>query len=146
MRLFFPPFLWHFVYVLVHVKDQLKRSKSTPAGTPLSHRLPCSWNASSVAPPLILWRFDIRVTYLLNVYIAALAHKNSFGKAALLSLAVLAQACVGWPLREGLVFRRRVLKRRELKQSLSDREGIHCCSTGQYEKTDVLLSIKVNLK
>lgn len=54
--------------------------------------------------------------------------------AAQLLLAVLAaQACVSWPIigdSEG-----GTLKRRGLKQSASDRGGIHCCSAGRYEKT-----------
>ena len=38
----------------------------------------------------------------------------------------------GLGIREGGLF-----KRPELKQSISNRAGRHCCSTGQYEKTDV---------
>ena len=38
--------------------------------------------------------------------------------------AVLDQACVNWPIRAGWVFRRRALKRQELKQSVSGRAAL----------------------
>ena len=55
---------------------------------------------------------------------------------------MLGQACVSWPIRADWVFVRGALKRQELKRSVSDRGGIQSCSTGQYEKPDVFLSIK----
>ena len=66
-----------------------------------------------------------------------------FSLAALLLFVVLAQACASWPIRADWIFRRGgALKRQELKQSISDRGGIKSCSTGQYEGTDIFLSIK----
>ena len=56
----------------------------------------------------------------------------------LLSLAVLAQASVRWPIRADRVF----LKRQEQNQNISDGGGIQRCSTGQAVKSDVSLSIK----
>ena len=69
-----------------------------------SHRKHCSWNASSLAPPLILWLCDItlrhHVTHLHYWCLAAsLARKNWFGTATLLLWAVPGQACVSWPIR-----------------------------------------------
>ena len=50
-------------------------------------------------------------------FAASLARENWFSTAALLLLALLAQACMSWPIREDWVFGRGALKRQELKQS-----------------------------
>ena len=64
--------------------------------------------------------------------------ENLFSTAAPLSLAVLAQACVRWPIPADWVSGKGgSLKRQEVKQSVSDRGGIQCCSTGPYERSDV---------
>ena len=61
---------------------KLKRSKSAPTGAPLSHRKHCSWNASSVLQPFILWLCDItllhRVTQFMPVYAAQVKLSGSW--------------------------------------------------------------------
>ena len=94
---------------------RLKRSKSAPTEAPLSHRKQSSWNTSSVVQPLIVWLCYItvhhHVTHLHEVFpVASLARKNWFSTAALSLLAVSAQACVSWPIRTYLVFRKGGLK------------------------------------
>ena len=112
---FFPISFSVYLFLQKILKIKKKSSKSTPTEAPLSHSKHCSWNASSVVPPLILWICDItlchRVTHLYNLCPAAsLACKNWFSTAALLLSAVLAQACWSWPIREDWLFRRRSLK------------------------------------
>ena len=94
---------------------KLKRSKPAPSEAPLSHRKHCSWNTSSVVPlySVTLWHRSSchHVTHLHNFRLAAsLARGNWFSSAALMLLAVLGQACVGWPIRRNWVFRRGGLK------------------------------------
>ena len=63
--------------------------------------------------------------------------KNRFNTAALLLLAALAQACVMWPIRaDWLIGRRGDLNETGAKTEC--RGGIQCCSTGQYQKPNVI--------
>ena len=94
------PLSFSVLHFLAHVKDP------RPTGAPLSHRKHCSWNASPVVPPLILWLCDItlrhHVKLLHNLFlVACLVCENWFRTAALLLLAVPAQACVSRPIRAG---------------------------------------------
>ena len=115
-----------FLSFSVSHSSSCKRSwKSAPTDTPLSHRKHCPWNVS----PLTLCLSDITLCHrVTNLHIfcltASLACKNWLSAAALLSSAVLGQACVSWPVRGERVIRRGALKRQELKQSVSDRGGI----------------------
>ena len=73
-----------------------KRSKSAPTEAPLSYSKQCTWNTSSVVPPLILWLCDIVPCHHVAHFhsfnrAASLAHKTWFGTAALLLLALLAK-------------------------------------------------------
>ena len=49
----------------MHVKDLEKRKKlnKVHSNTPHCHRKHCSWNASSVVTPLILWLLDITLCH-----------------------------------------------------------------------------------
>ena len=140
----FPFFQCVYVLVNVNVKEckrfcKLKRPKSTP---PLSHRKHCSWNASSVVPPLIPWLCAITLCHraIQSGYLclaAILAHKIWFSTAPLLLSVVLAQACVSWPIRADCVFVRRGLKKTGAKTGQGE---IQCCSNGQNEKNWCVLS------
>ena len=86
-------FQW-LINILVHVKRswKLKMWKSAPTEAPLSHRKHRSWNASSVALPLIPRLCDITVhhgvTRLQSWWLAAsLARENWFSPATLLLMA-----------------------------------------------------------
>ena len=75
---------------------------------------------------LIWWLCDAtlcqHVTYLHYLcLVASAAHTNWFSSAALLLLVLLAQVCLSWPIRADWVFRRRDLKRQELKQCFRQR-------------------------
>ena len=99
----------------------------------------CSWKASSVVLPLILWLCDItlrpHVKHLHKLCISvSLARRNLISTAARLLLALLAQACLCWPTRADWVFGRGDFKETGAK---TDRGGIQSSSTGQYEKTEL---------
>ena len=99
----FFPLLHCVLYVCICCACKRVRVKSAPTESPLSHRKHCSWNASSVVSPLILWLCDItlchRVTYLHNLCLASsFTSKNTFCTAALL-VVLLGQSCVSWPIR-----------------------------------------------
>ena len=99
---------------------KLKRSKSTPAETPLFHRKHCSCNISSVVQPVIQSLCDITqhhcVTHFHNLCLTGnLERKSRFREAAQLLLGVLVQECVSWPIRADWVFGK-ALKRQELRQ------------------------------
>ena len=104
---------------------KLKRLKPAPTEAPLSHRKRCSWNTSSVVPPLIPWLGDTKSqchTFASFYLAASLAYHDWFSTAALLLLlAVLGQACVSWPVRAEWVFQAEgAFKRRGSKQTVSD--------------------------
>ena len=117
---FFPPLsvcvLHMFLCMLKILK--VKKVKACTNFFLLSYRKHCSWNASSVAPPLILWLCDIElhhhVTHLHNL---CLACKNWFSTTAVFLLAELAQACVSWPIRAGYSVGEGTLTRQEPKKN-----------------------------
>ena len=101
-------FLFSFPSCACKRSWNLKKKKVKQA--PLSYRKRCSWNASSVVSPLILWLCDItlhhHVTHLHDKsLIAHLGCKYWFSAAALLLLGLLTQACVSWPIRRDLGIR-----------------------------------------
>ena len=115
---------------------KVKSQKSVPRGAPLSHRTHRSQgarNTSSVAP---LWILNITLGLLVtHFYILHHGRSEANWRVKTWQLTGEAvsfgQACVSWPIRADWVFRKREgpLKGQELKQSVSDRGGIYCCST-----------------
>ena len=80
-------------------------------------RTRCSWNASSVVPPSILWLlWHICIIY---AHIHARSEANwtlrSQQSWQEMRWIVLGQACVSWPIRAACMFRRRSLKDTELQ-------------------------------
>ena len=90
-------FVWLFF-----IQKILKSNESTPTEVPLSHTKHCSWNASSVVPPFILWLCDITLQTICFLT-AVLQRKNWFSTATLLLSVALGQACVSWPITEDWV-------------------------------------------
>ena len=102
-------FLFYFIQMLKETYSTLY-SKFATTEAPLSHRSHCSLNASSV-PCFCDMAPRQWVTHLHHTWLAArLTSENWLSNAAMLSLAVPAQACVSWPIRVDWVFRRRGLK------------------------------------
>ena len=116
-------------YFTIACKMFWKWKKQSPKEACLSHREHCFWNALSVVPPLNLWLLDITLIMsnicIIYVYISGRSEANWKLKTQQTGHVVLAQACVSWPTRAELVFRRwGPLKRQDLNHGLSDRGGI----------------------
>lgn len=94
----FPPFLsvWSICPCAQRRSWKLKRSKSAPMGSPLSHRKHCSWNTSSVVSPSIL--YDFMISNFIKLHVAHRSEANGKLKTQTSQLetrwAMLAQACV----------------------------------------------------